>query len=227
MHKKWSILFCDPYFSPCPAEDFLESCRPAHQIKVLHFLELLEESGPTVPRPYADLLREGVHELRIKLSGDQVRLLYFFCFETFIVFHQALKKHTSAVPEHFIDDTLKYRHVLMSRIARKDLEKHAKFGKYLELKRSDPEFRDQYDRLCTICARTAAIVGKMHERGISVEEMSRRTGITADNLLKLETADWCRFDDVRTLCRELDIEEPESCVKQRFEEHTAPAHRRK
>jgi DNA-binding Xre family transcriptional regulator len=215
LNKKWSILFCDPYFRPCPAAEFLESCRPSHQIKVLHFLELLEETGPTLPRPYADLLRGGIHELRIKLSGDQVRLLYFFCFETFIVLYQALKKHTSAVPKNFIEDTLRYRQALMGRIGREELERHAKFGMYLELKCSDPEFKDQYDRLCTVCAKTAAIVGKMHEKGISTEEMARRTGITVENLLKMETADWCRFDDVRTLCRELDIEEPQSCVKQR------------
>jgi DNA-binding Xre family transcriptional regulator len=55
----------------------------------------------------------------------------------------------------------------------------------------------------------------MHEKGISAEEMARQTGVAVENLLKLETADWCRFDDIRTLCRELDIEEPQSCVKQR------------
>jgi DNA-binding Xre family transcriptional regulator/phage-related protein len=215
--KKWSVLFCDPYFRPCPAAEFLESCKPSHQIKILHFLELLEEAGPTLPRPYADLLREGIHELRITLSGDQARLLYFFCFETFIIFYQALKKHTSAVPINFIRDTIRYRQSLMRRINKEDLEKQATFEMYLSLKCEAPEFRDEYDRLCTVCAKTTAIVGKMSEKGISTEEMSRRTGIAVENLLKLETADWCRFDDIVTLCRELDIEAPQSCVKQRFE----------
>jgi DNA-binding Xre family transcriptional regulator/phage-related protein len=218
VNKKWSILFCDPYLRPCPAAEFLESCKPAHQIKVMHFLDLLEEAGPTLPRPYADLLREGVHELRIRLSGEHVRLLYFFCFETFIVLYQAVKKHTSAVPEYFIEDTLRYRKVLMGRIGKKDMERHAKFRTYLERKCSAPEFKDQYDRLCTVCAKTAAIAGKMHEKGISASEMARRTGITVEDLMKLETADWCRFDDIRTLCRALDIEEPQVCVKQRFGE---------
>jgi hypothetical protein len=218
VNKKWSILFCDPYCRPCPAEEFIESCRPEHQIKVLHFLELLEQSGPTLPRPYADLLTEGIHELRVKLSGDQVRLLYFFCFETFIVFHQALTKHTSAVPKHFIEDTVKYRQELVGRTDRKALERHARFSAYLELKCSDPDYKDRYDRLCTVCAKTAAILGKMHERGISAEEMSARTGIAVGNLRALETADWCHSVDIRTLCRELDIEEPQHCVKQRFGE---------
>jgi phage-related protein/DNA-binding Xre family transcriptional regulator len=217
VNKTWSILFCDPDFKPCPASEFLESCKPSHQIKVLHFLELLEETGPTLPRPYADILREGIHELRIKLSGDQVRLLYFFCFETFIVLYQALKKQTSAVPEHAIMETVRYRQALMSRVDRNELEGYAKFGVYLHRKCSDPEFREQYERLCTVCSKTAAIVSKMHERRISVEKMALRTGIAVENLLKLETADWCRFDEVRKLCRVLDIAEPRSCVKQNFE----------
>jgi DNA-binding Xre family transcriptional regulator/phage-related protein len=217
MNKKWNILFCDPYFKPCPASEFLESCTPAHQIKVLHFLELLEETGPTLPRPYADTLREGIHELRFKLSGDQVRLLYFFCFETYIVLYQALIKHAGAVPEQFIRDTLRYRHDLMGRIDRGELERHTQFRTYLHLKCSAPEFKEQYEQLCTVCARTAAIVSRMRDNGISMKDMARRTGIAVENLAKLESADWCRFEDVQKLCRMLDIEEPKSCVKQRFE----------
>ena len=217
MIKKWNILFCDPDFRPCPASQFLEACKPAHRIKVLHFLELLEETGPTLPRPYADILREGIHELRIKLSGDQVRLLYFFCFETFIVLYQALKKHTSAVPEHFILDTLLYKHDFFNRTNRNKLDKYTKFRSYLERLCSAPEFKDEYDRHCTVCSRTAAIVNGMQAKGISIEDMAQRTGIAVDNLRKLESADWCTFEDVKKLCKELGIEEPDSCVKERFE----------
>jgi phage-related protein/DNA-binding Xre family transcriptional regulator len=216
MDKKWSILFCDPAFNPCPASEFIASCKPAHQIKVMHFLELLEESGPTLPRPYADILREGIHELRIKLSGDRVRILYFFCFETFIVLFQALRKHTSAVPEQAITETVRYRTDLLSRVDRNELERQARFGDWLHGRCSEPGFREQYERLCTVCGRTADIVGKMHERGISPAEMAERTGIPVENLRKLETADWCRFEEVRTLCRELGIEEPQSCVKEKY-----------
>jgi DNA-binding Xre family transcriptional regulator len=217
MNKKWSILFCDPYFTPCPAADFLESCKPTHQIKVLHFLELLEETGPTLTRPYADILREGIHELRIRLSGEQVRLLYFFCFETFIVLYQALKKRASAVPENFIRDTLQYRRAFMDRVDKKALERHSKFRMYLDRKYVEPGFRERYERNCTVCTKTAAIVCKMREHGISVKDMALRTGIAVENLLKLEMADWCTFDDVRKLCRALHIEEPQSCVKEKWQ----------
>lgn len=123
MNKKWSILFCDPFMKPCPVSEFLDSCRPEHQVKVLHFLELLEEMGPTLPRPYADLLEDGIHELRVKLSGDQMRLLYFFCYETYIVVYRALRKTTDKVPDEYIRETRNYREAFLRRIDRDSLRR--------------------------------------------------------------------------------------------------------
>ncbi|MDA8098905.1 MAG: type II toxin-antitoxin system RelE/ParE family toxin [Nitrospiraceae bacterium] len=125
MKKKWNILFCDPFLKPCPVSEFLDSCRPEHQVKVLHVLELLEAMGPTLPRPYADLLEDGIHELRIRLSGDQMRLLYFFCFETYIVVYRALRKTTSRVPEEYIHETMRYRQVFLSRIDADAIRRYA------------------------------------------------------------------------------------------------------
>jgi len=115
MNKKWSILFCDPFMKPCPVSEFLDSCKPEHQVKVLHFLELLEEMGPTLPRPYADLLEDGIHELRVRLSGDQMRLLYFFCYESYIVVYRALRKTSGKVPDKYIRETMEYREIFLSR----------------------------------------------------------------------------------------------------------------
>ena len=124
MNKKWNILFCDPFLKPCPVSEFLDSCRPEHQVKVLHFLELLEEMGPTLPRPYADLLEDGIHELRVRLSGDHMRLLYFFCFETYIVVYRALRKSKGKVPQEYIRETRKYRELFLHRIRRDELERY-------------------------------------------------------------------------------------------------------
>jgi hypothetical protein len=124
MNKKWNILFCDPYLTPCPVSEFLDSCRPEHQVKVLHFLELLEEMGPTLPRPYADLLEDGIHELRVRLSGDNMRLLYFFCFETYIVVYRALRKTGGKVPREYIRETRNYRQTFLKKIGRDDLERY-------------------------------------------------------------------------------------------------------
>jgi hypothetical protein len=122
MRKQWTILFCDPQVKSCPISDFLDLCRPEHQVKILHILELLEEMGPNLPRPYADTLHDGIHEIRVKLSGEQVRLLYFFCFERFIIFFEVLRKHTSRVPEEYIRKTSHYRDEIIKRLNKSLLE---------------------------------------------------------------------------------------------------------
>lgn len=122
--KKWHILYCDASMRMCPITDFIESCPDKHQAKIIRFLELLEEMGPTLPRPYADLLRDGIHELRIKLSGNHARILYFFCFETYIVLHQAFWKNTDRVAEKWITRTRRYRSQLLSNVSQKQLSSY-------------------------------------------------------------------------------------------------------
>jgi hypothetical protein len=119
---RWTVLFCDAHAKQCPISEFIESCRAAHQIKLFHILELLEQMGPNLPRPYADILRDGVHELRVTLSGEQVRMLYFFCYESFIVFYAVLRKHTDRVPASHIEATRQYRDDFLRRIDRRQLE---------------------------------------------------------------------------------------------------------
>jgi hypothetical protein len=116
-------MFCDAQAKRCPVSEFLEQCRTAHQIKLLHILELLEQMGPNLPRPYADILADGIHELRVKLSGEQIRMLYFFCCQHYIVFYAVLHKHTSRVPSHYIEATRRYREDFMRRIDASQLEK--------------------------------------------------------------------------------------------------------
>lgn len=122
MNKRWHIVYCDELMDPCPVTEFIDNCDPKHQVKIIRFISLLEEMGPTLPRPYADLLKDGIHELRIKLSGDQIRMLYFFCFRKFIVFYVAFVKNTRTVPEKFIDRVKRYRNNFLYRVTAEELE---------------------------------------------------------------------------------------------------------
>jgi len=126
MTKQWHVLFCDPIVRLCPVVRFIEGLRPNHQVKMLKFLEILEQMGPQLPRPYADILHDGIHELRLKLSGEQVRLLYFFCYERYIILFEAQYKHTDRVPESIINATLRYRQDLLSRVDPEELERMAR-----------------------------------------------------------------------------------------------------
>jgi hypothetical protein len=120
--SKWHLIYCDREIRHCPVNDFIDSSPSNHQVKILRFLSLLEEMGPTLPRPYADLLQDGIHELRIRLSGDQVRMLYFFCYQKYIVLYYAFVKNTDRVPAEFIRKVMAYRNDFLRRYNPQALE---------------------------------------------------------------------------------------------------------
>lgn len=92
------------------------------QAKILALISYLQDQGPTLPRPYADLLEDGIHELRVRLSGDQFRVLYFFYYRRFIVLTHAFVKVTTKVPKAEIQKAKKYRSDFLSRFEEFDLE---------------------------------------------------------------------------------------------------------
>ena len=61
-------------------------------------------------------MKDGIHELRVKLSGNQVRVFYFFCYRDFIVLTNVLMKTTAKVPESKINDAKKCRDDFLKRI---------------------------------------------------------------------------------------------------------------
>jgi hypothetical protein len=122
MEQKWHILFCDEMEQACPVTDFINTCHPRHQVKVLRLLSLLEEQGPILPRPYADVLYDGIHELRFTISRERVRVLYFFCYQNFIVLYYVFFKNTRKVPEKYINKVIEYRSDFLERVSPKNLE---------------------------------------------------------------------------------------------------------
>jgi hypothetical protein len=129
MNRKWRILFCDEMEHFCPVTEFINQCAPKHQVKMLRLISLLEEQGPILPRPYADLLHDNIHELRFTLSQDNVRVLYFFCYGKFIVLYNVFYKNTDRVPEKEIKKVIDYRIRFLKKQNSEKLEKawHAIF----------------------------------------------------------------------------------------------------
>ena len=119
----WKIIYYESEGGECPTEDFIQSRRTSNRTKIMSLFAILEEKGPTLPRPYADLLEDGIHELRLKLSGDQVRVLYFFCYKDFIIFTHAFIKNTDKVPKKEINRAKKLRDDFLSRYTESRLRK--------------------------------------------------------------------------------------------------------
>jgi phage-related protein len=111
----WKVIYYENEENFSEVFDFVEKLNNKNQAKVLSWLSILEEKGPLLPRPYADLLKDGIHELRVKLSGDQIRILYFFCFEDFIILTNVFTKKTQKVPEKQIKIAKQYRDNFMKK----------------------------------------------------------------------------------------------------------------
>lgn len=216
MEKQWKILFCDAEVKQCPVSDFVKSCRTEHQIKLLHFFELLEELGPNLPRPYADTLRNGIHELRIKLSGEQYRLLYFFCYEKYIIFFDAFPKYTYRVSDKYIRNTINYRNFLLEKMDKENFIKSNYKNSFnlVSGKLNEKEFRQEYDEKCNICSTTVSLIKKYYDLGITKEKLAQLINVSEKELTDLEEANNCKFEVVEKLCTEFGIPVPTTCIKE-------------
>lgn len=121
MKDKWHVLYYETSDGICPVQEFIDNRKDKDQAKIFSWLSLLEEKGPNLPRPYADILTEGIHELRVKLTGDQVRILYFFCFKEFIILSHAFIKRTNTVPQAELKRARKCRADFLKRFDEKKI----------------------------------------------------------------------------------------------------------
>ena len=109
MKSKWNIVYYETAKKECRVEDFINSRSIKNRAKILNWLEQLEAQGPNLPRPYGDLIEDGIHELRIRLSGEQIRIIYFYCYRDFIILTHAFRKKTDKVSKTEIEKAKKYR----------------------------------------------------------------------------------------------------------------------
>jgi len=82
-----------------PIDEFLDGLDKKSRAKVAAYLTLLEEEGPNLKRPYADVVRGKIRELRIHYSSSQFRILYFFHVRDQIVLLHAFSKKSQQLKE--------------------------------------------------------------------------------------------------------------------------------
>jgi len=101
--KKKAIYYEDEKNSR-PVEEFINDLDYKTRAKVLARIEFLEERWQELRRPYVDSLQEGLYELRVIFSGNQIRVIYAYMFKDYIVLLHGIIKKTEEVPQ---DDMLK------------------------------------------------------------------------------------------------------------------------
>jgi len=98
----YEVVFYRSPRGECFTEDFLDGLPAKVRGKILRWIEALETHGPSLPRPYADVVRGKIRELRIVFGGNQYRVLYFFAGKQIVITHGFVKK-SGSVPVSELD----------------------------------------------------------------------------------------------------------------------------
>jgi phage-related protein len=102
------VLYRDEH-GRCPVREWLEELQAKDRrgfAKCVALINQLHEFGHELRRPIADMLRDGIYELRGRQGNVHYRILYFFSHGLAVLAH-ALKKDQSAVPPSEIDRAVK------------------------------------------------------------------------------------------------------------------------
>lgn len=99
----YNLVFYTTEREDSPVDDFLDGLDKKSRAKVAAHLSLLEEQGPNLKRPYADVVRGKIRELRIRQSSNQYRILFFFQARDQIVLAHAFSKKSQQLKEKDIE----------------------------------------------------------------------------------------------------------------------------
>ncbi|MDP8299615.1 MAG: type II toxin-antitoxin system RelE/ParE family toxin [Candidatus Tantalella remota] len=93
----YEVLFYENRKGICATEEFLDSLPLRVSAKIMKWIQKLGEEGPTLPRPYADIIRGKIRELRIVFGSNCYRFMYFFVDKKIVITHGFIKK-TRRIP---------------------------------------------------------------------------------------------------------------------------------
>lgn len=93
------VVFYKEEDGTVPLLDWLDGLTAKAQDKCLARLKRLEDLGHELRRPEADILRDGIYELRVGLQGVNYRMLYFFHGKSVAVLSHGLVKERRVPPQ--------------------------------------------------------------------------------------------------------------------------------
>jgi phage-related protein len=108
MNSIFEVLFFIDKHGRLLARDYIEQMPENHQAKVVKAIQLLQEKDHMLRRPWADVLRDKIYELRPAYGSYEHRILYFFDQRKIVLTHGFLKK-TQRVPLSEIEFAFKYK----------------------------------------------------------------------------------------------------------------------
>jgi phage-related protein len=104
--SRTQVVFYQEAAGSVPVLEWLDTLPPKAQDKCRVKIERLQNLGHELRRPEADLLRDGIYELRVGLQRVNYRILYFFHGKVAAVLAHGLVKER-VVPPREIDEAIK------------------------------------------------------------------------------------------------------------------------
>lgn len=104
--SRTQVVFYQEAAGSVPVLEWLDTLPSKAQDKCRVKIERLQDLGHELRRPEADLLRDGIYELRVGLQRVNYRILYFFHGKVAAVLAHGLVKER-VVPPREIDEAIK------------------------------------------------------------------------------------------------------------------------
>jgi len=208
MSADWKVIYYEDENSCFEVMEFIEKRMKNKQVKIFSWLSLLEERGPELPQPYSDLLKDGIHELRIKLSGKQTWILYFFCFKKFIVLTNVFIKTIDTAPEKAVSKANERRNFSYADLMIRSLGGYTMktLKRHFNQKLKDERFKEMYIEE----KRFAEISLMLHEaremNALSQKEVAKKAHITQQQLSKVENGVNCNIITFLKVCNALGLD---------------------
>ena len=105
----YEIIFYDTQDGKCPVQEFLNTLDSKLLAKMLRMIDLLEENGPVLRKPYSEPIGDGLFELRAKQGSNITRVLYFFVVGKKAALTNGFVKKTKKIPRAEKELARKYK----------------------------------------------------------------------------------------------------------------------
>lgn len=107
--QKFEVLFYAKEDGTEPAKEFIQSLDVKMKAKVMKTVELLQNNGTELRKPYSEHLEDGIFELRVKIGSDISRVLYFFVIGRRVILTNGFIKKQQKTPANEIERAKRYR----------------------------------------------------------------------------------------------------------------------
>ncbi|HKZ43118.1 MAG TPA: type II toxin-antitoxin system RelE/ParE family toxin [Candidatus Hodarchaeales archaeon] len=99
----YQVKFYTTEAGESPVTNYLLQLDVKARAKIVKYLELLQQQGPNLKRPYSDVVRGKIRELRVEYQSNQYRVLYFFFHRNEIILVHAFSKKSQKLKEQDIE----------------------------------------------------------------------------------------------------------------------------